>query len=473
MNKILTLIASLMLVCMTSCTETNNPDKGDPKIGIETEVTEADGKVEVVATFTCNVKEMDYAYGIAKVEDVEAAESLIVFVTEQIAEGKATTQNKFPGIALFEIEKLAKYIVYAVPVKNKGVNGEISTSDTIQVFSSYIGYEPVILATPAAISDNGNYVVGNNISMENSFIYDMTAYKDAILDEVVLYDISDNGSVSVGTDKNNKACIMQDGEITVLQTTGTGTMWAVSPDGSKAVGEIAGDAVVYENGTVSKLSLEGATGTDGCAIVSAIAKQIGTNGVIAGIVVDDASAPLHAYWDVEGRLHVIGEGKNTINVEREINFMYGGWANEEYIRMSPNGKYISGTVYDAEGLKTLLYPYILDTETGDVHVANISEFEQYNDYSNMINEIHPRVEAVTNEGEVLFSVSAAMGVSEYPYVYTKDGGVDKLETYLEDKFGKDIEPAMKGAPCGISADGKTLVLTHSNDSGFITDIYIF
>ncbi len=471
MNRFLALIASLVMMSATSCNEVNQPEETDDTITISTEVVEADGKVEVEATFTCRQSSMEYAYGVAKVEDVEASGSLIVYITEQLAEGKAKTDNSFPKIALFEIEKLAKYVVYAAPIKDKGVNGTVASSDTIQVFSSYIEYKPAIVASPAAISDNGSYIVGNLISMENSYIYDMTAYKDKIVNYAVLYDISDDGKIAVGTDDNNRACIWSDGEITVLQNSGTGTMWAVSPDGTKAVGEISGDAVVYANGTLAELSLEGATGTDGCALESGIAKQIGANGIIAGLVTDEASAPLHAYWDLSGKLHVIGEGENTIDMAGEINFMYGGWANED-IKMSPSGRYISGTVYDAEGIKTLLYPYILDTETGDMHIANVAEFERYNDYSNLTNEIHPRVEAVSDAGEVLFSV-AATGESDVPYVYTREGGVDVLQSYLEEKYGKEIQPEMKGSPRAISADGKTVVLSSSYAEGFVTEIYIF
>ncbi len=472
MNKFIALAASMMLIfAAASCSENNKPEQGDDTIKIDVEVVESSDKVEIEATFTCAKKQMDYAYGVARVEDVELSGSLIVYITEQLAEGKARVASEFPKIDLFEIKKLAKYIVYAAPIKDKGVNGTISSSDTIQVLSSYIEYTPEIVAAPAAVSDNGHYIVGNLISMENSYIYDLTRYEDSLLEAVVLYDITDDGSIAVGTDSDNKACIWNNGEITVLQKSGTGTMWAITPDGTKAVGEIAGDPVVYQNGAITTLSLEGATGTNGCGIATGIAKQIGTNGVIAGLVFDEATAPLHAYWDVAGNLHVIGEGENTIDVKDEINFMYGGWANED-IKMSPNGRYISGTVFDAEGLVTLLYPYILDTETGELHVASIAEFEMYNDYSSIEYEIHPRVDVVTNEGEVLFSVTS-LGESEVPYVYTKDGGVDYLQNYLEDKYGKEIQPDMVGSPCAASADGKVITLSHQYTGGYITDIYLF
>ncbi len=468
MRKLLALGAALMLVLVAACDQKGG---GDGKITIMTEISG-----DVVNIIYMSDSKMEIVYGIVAAEEMAekgGKEGVAAYAAELLAGGNALTTSKLPYTYSPEIAYSVEYYAYAAEISGGAIVGEVVV-ESVKNVKSYISYMPTdIVTAPAAISDNGRYMLGSIVSLEVSVIYDIATGEEIFIDGATLYDITDDGKFAVGMDgAADNAAVYENGEVAIVSTSGTGTLWAVTPDGKTAVGRIGG-AVKYENGAVAKLSLEGGKGFDGVALTSSEARGIGTNGVVAGFAndPDTEGASMGVYWTADGQIHVIGEGLNAVDAATESWLVYGGFTNGECIEISPNGKYVAGTVMDAVGIDTKLYPYIVNTETGELHTASAAEFAQYNEvvegseYSK-----HPRVDAVTNEGEIIMTVTRG-GESDVPYIYTIDGGMQELESYLEKKFGVDIEPAMKGTCACVSANGRTFVLTHQVAEGYMTEIY--
>ncbi len=422
---------------------------------------------------------MEIVYGVVSSEELEGGkEAVPAYATELLASGNALTTKKLPFTYTPEIAYLVEYYAYAAEIKNGAIVGDVVV-ESVKNMKSYISYMPEeIVTAPAAISDNGRYMLGSIVSLEVSVIYDIATGEETFIEGATLYDIADDGKYAVGMDGvADNAAIYSDGKVSIVSQSGTGTLWAVTPDGKTAVGRVGG-AAKYENGTVTKLSLDGGHGFNGEKLSSGEARGIGTNGVIVGFVNDSQTegASMGAYWKADGQIVVIGENAerpNSVDVPTEAWFVYGGFTNGECIEISPNGKYVAGTVMEAVGMDTKLYPYLVNTETGELHTASAAEFAQYNEvvqgseYSK-----HPRVDAVTNEGEVIMTVTRG-GESDVPYIYTVDGGMQTLESYLEKKFGVDIEPAMTGSCACVSANGRSFVLAHQTMEGYMMEIYSF
>ncbi len=467
MNKILAIGASLMLLLVASCSE--NPSGNGATISLSSNIE--DDVVNII--ITSDAKNLDIVYGVIKKNDLTSIGGLDVlpeYINNELSAGTALTGQP-PINYTPDIEYSIEYVAYAASIKKNVINGNIFTI-TIRNNKQYISYLPEeTVSSPYTISDNGRYLVGNIVSLKTSTIFDLATEKDTIINEATLYDITDDATIAVGqAGDRTSAAIYKNGEIIILNPEKTGSLFSITSDGKTAVGYEGDFPIKYENETITKLSLDGKD-IDGNKLESGRAIQISENGIICGFV-DEGGANLASFWNVDGKLTIIGElpeKKNSVDRENEGWYVFGGFENSEYIRISHNGKYIAGTIMDAialgENKKDAMYPYILNTETLELHISDPAEFASYSG--------HPRVEAVTNDGVVILSIAGGAGESSEPYVYTMDGGISTLQNYIETTLAVTPEPKMKGSCVTISANGKIFVLTHQVETGYISEIYSF
>ncbi len=338
---------------------------------------------------------------------------------------------------------------------------EVQEMTTVKYFT----YEPkYIVVAPTAVSANGKYISGTD-DQGYSFILDVETEEAVDIDGINIRDVDNNGK-GYGF-MTMRAAVYEDGEVTVLDNTKTGTLFACTGDGSKAVGYWGyKHAAIYENGVLDTLLSDAPCLTgpydptdpedwyapDGPIVTSRIetgsATSISDNGIITGWFQDDVwSIEIACWWDAQGQLHMIGTDKaEYLPEERWFKNIYGG----RDTKVSPNGKYIAGT--GPFGV------FMIDPETGIMTEFEQGAFTGARDIC-----------AVSNEGHLYMN-----GV-EGPMIYTEERGLELLERYIEEVYKTPVEPAMSeaGTLITVGDDGRTFVFctTDMNTLMFTTNVY--
>ncbi len=331
----------------------------------------------------------------------------------------------------------------------------------------YFSYEPrYVVVAPMAVSGNGKYVCGTD-NDGFSYILDVETEEALDIEGISMQDVDNNGN-GYGY-KTGRPAVYENGEVKILDNTKTGTLFACTSDGSRAVGYWGyKHAAVYENGVLDTLLSDAPCLTgpydptdpedwyapDGPYVTSRIetgtALGVGDNGVTVGWFQDDIwSIEIACWWDAEGGLHMIGTDKaEYMPEERWFKNVYGGRGT----KVSPNGKYIAGT--GPFGV------FMIDPSTGVM-----TEFEQ----STFAGATE--LCAVSNEGHLYFNGA------EGAMIYTEERGCELLERYLVEVHNAVIEPSMSEMELfvSVSDDERAFVFCTRDMSSliFTTHVYRF
>lgn len=445
-------------------------DKTDPR---EEESTFEIGVAQENNSISLNIvpsnTAAEYVAGLVIEDEYPGEEGLTAWIEQRVAEG---TDVPFSGnwSGLFsDLFWHTKYYAYVAQIYEGKVVGTPDVKEQL-VYRPYVEFAPEgAVIAPIAVSDNGQWVVGNfnDGTSPVSYIYDVRRDKLTTVEGVLFYDVADDGT-AYGKDLM-VPIIYKDGEITTV-TAPSGAMetgfYGVTPDGSVAVGYSMDEmwnnnAVIYENGTLGNL-----TGTDlnGKTPAGIVAKGIGSNGNIAGYLIDyDTFAEVGCLWT--GAAHTFDLFPKDMMVWNQDLLDGGGAFEKRYgdleIKISPDGRYLAGYVYITESWEYMpQFAYVYDTETKNMYEISDDAYSGW------------RPCAVTSDG-VLFLANVSMGISDQPYVYDiSTGSVQTFAEYASAKCGYDPEGVnIQGSVLAVSEDASVIVGNYADDSAFYTTIY--
>ncbi len=400
--------------------------------------------------FTSNQPNNTYAIGVLTEEeltDIGGKDSLTQFITTQLNEGTANIKSQFPE--LYDIKDAhigVKYYAWAVQLNEGAIYGEPVLSDAASIVIEFYEYfADYYLMAPFAISANGRYVCGTD-DQKTSYIIDLatrTVEKD--IEGINLRTIDNNG-MAYGYGLKMQACTYKDGEITPLHSIHTGNIFDVTADGSMAGGYQSNNAIIFRNGTLDTLSVDGEclygpydnTAEDWyhednpwiySTVREACVTSIAENGVCGGFVVDEIwSIDLACYWDAKGEIHIFGAQNAEYDTHER---WFHGQIESHSVIVSPNGKYIACAAHGSL--------IIFDSETGERSDIPAEGAALGN------------VVAITNDGNVYINNGTA------PVIYTQEGGFDLLNNYIEDEYGKVFTTPIQGNLIGVSDNGKRIL----------------
>ncbi len=441
---------------LNSCQEDpNSPDEGNLPEKANIRITSETTDSTLCFLFTSDKADITYAIGAmteSELAEIGGEEALAGYITDQLNTGTAVIKTQPSESYKVEDLKLSvNYYAWAVQINEGAIYGDIVVSEAASVARQYFEYlANYYYMAPFAISGNGRYVCGTD-DQKTSYIIDLeTGEVEEDIDDINIRTIDNNG-VGYGYGLRMQACTYQNGEITPLHSTGTGNIFDVTGDGSLAGGYQGYDAIIYRNGQIESLSIEGdclygpydntaedwyhednpwiySTAREGCVT------SIGKNGVCGGYLVEDIwSIDLSCYWDAQGNIHIFGNENAEYNIADR---WFYGQIGTSAVMVSPSGKYVACT-----GNGSLI---IFDGETGErtdiqAQGAAISS-----------------VAAITDNCHVYFSNG---------YIYTPERGFELLEYYVEDIYGKTFQVSMSGTLIGVSDDEKRILIAASLGDG--------
>lgn len=411
---------------------------------------------------------VSYSTGIIMEDDYATIgeDGLASYVTELLSSGAAIEQgvsNELYQDLLWQ----TTYYVYVAQVDNGTVVGT-PVIESVRTYRAYVEFEPEgMIIAPQAISDNGLWVVGNynDGTTPNSYIYDVRRDSLEIVEGVILYDITDDGA-AYGMDRINPI-IYKNGEktsITAPAGAAESGFYAVTPDGSVAVGysmteAMENSAIIYENGTLSTL-----TGTDltDHAPAGIVAKGIGSNGNIAGYLVDfETYFELGCCWTGEAHEFSLFPKDHMVWNDELMGGTYEKRYGDLGMYISPDGRYLASIVEIKDSWDYMpLRPYVYDLQEGKIYETT-SSYDEY------------RPCAITSDGLVILA-DKMMGVSEVPYVYDIHTGEGQtFEAYASATYGYSVPAGVtiQGSILAVDAAARVFVGNYLGDSSYITAIY--
>lgn len=450
---------------LISCKTT---DPKEEEITFEFGVTQENNSISLNVIPSNTVAE--YVTGIVMEDDYTGLEDLTSWIEQKVAEG---TQVPFSGnwSGLFDgLFWYTRYYAYAAQVYEGKVVGIPVVKEQL-IYRPYVDFAPEgALIAPSAISDNGLWVVGNmDGGSPASFIYDVRRDSLTVVEGVLFYDVTDDGK-AYGRDLTSPIIYWsEDGHI-ITATPPSGSMqsgfYGVTPDGNIAVGYSMDEmwnnnALIFQNGILS--TLEG-TDLNGNTPAGIVAKGIGSNGNIAGYLIDyDTYAEVGCMWT--GTSHTFDLYPKDLTVWNPDLLDGGGAFEKRYggqeIKISPNGKYLAGNLYVTESWEYMpTFTYVYDTENKVMYELDNDEYMDWMPC------------AVTSDG-LLFLANVPMGISDQPYVYDiSNGKVQTFADYASAKYGYDPEGAtIQGSVLAVSGDSNVMLGIYADASAFYTAIY--
>lgn len=423
----------------------------------------------ILVTVVPSDESISYFTGIVMEDDWAAMggeEGLTAYINSLLEAGgtlsSGTVNNRYDDLFW-----QTGYYAFAAQVNDGTVYGTPSVKD-VMVYRPYVEFVPETTLSPAAVSDNGLWVVGNyNGNGPMAYIYDVRRDSLTIVSGVLFYDVTDNG-VAYGRDMASPI-MWENGEITQVTVDGGAQeagFYGVTPDGKIAVGYAmdanwTNSALVYENGQVSVLSAKDMNDKQPAGVA---AKGIGSNGNITGYLLDsDTYLEIGCAWT--GTAHDFDLYPKDY-MEWNQDCLEGGGAYENKygdvnVRISPNGRYYAGgvTVSD-ETWDQPVFPYLYDTQEKKMYQLSDENYSGW------------RWDAVTSNG-LLYLSDVNMGLSSQPYLYDPQSGkVTTFADYASSEYGYTLDGiTIQGSVIAVSEDAKTVVGAYVKDGEFCTAIY--
>lgn len=411
-----------------------------------------------------------YMTGIIMEDDYLAMgqEGVASYIENLLAEGASPVAGNY-NQSFTDLFWNTKYYLYAAYVSDGSVIGTPVVQE-YYCYRAYVEFAPeTTTIAPIAVSDNGLWVVGNySAETNNSYIYDVRRDSLTVVPDVLFYDVTDDG-VAYGRNASTPI-IYRDGQVTTLTLEGNyqeAGFYGVSPDGSVAVGYMMDEAwnnqaIVYENGVFSTLTGTDLTDHEPAGIV---AKGIGSNGNIVGYLVDfERYLEVGCEWTGTGHdFNLFPKDKMEWNDE----LLDGGGAyGKRYggleIFTSPNGRYYTSQYEYTESWDYMpRRVYVYDSEADEMYEITDAQYDDW------------RPCAVTSDGVAILA-DKSMGVSDYPYVYDiETGNVQLFADYAAATYNY-------AAPEGVEIQGSILMVdssatvfvgNYTDSNAFYTTIY--
>lgn len=406
-----------------------------------------------------------YCVGLIMEDEYPGEEGLVSYIEKYVSEGAELWKGTYNEV-YEDLFWNTDYYAFAAQIDGGVVVG-VPHVEKVKTYRPYVEFAPEgVLIAPYAVSDNGMWVVGNYDDgvAPSSYIYDVRRDSLTIVSGTVLYDVTDDG-VAYGRD-NFVPVIVKDGQVNTLPVP-EGTMQAgfygVSPDGNTAVGSTKDEnwnekAIIYENGMMETMA-----GTDlgGNTPVSIVAKGIGSNGNIAGYIVDfDYYIELGCLWLGASHEFDLFPKEFMTEFNEEMNAWTKRYGDLE-MHISPNGKFLSAWVYVTESYESMpQYAYVYDIESEKMYELSDNTYDYW------------RPCVVTSDG-LLFLADAPTGISSQPYVYDfNTGKVETFKDYASATWGYSSEEAVfEGTVLAVSDDASVIVGNYTDESNFYTTIY--
>lgn len=409
-----------------------------------------------------------YCVGLIMEDEYPGEDGLVSYIEKYVSEGAELWKGTYNEV-YEDLFWNTDYYAFAAQIDGGVVVG-VPHVEKVKTYRPYVEFAPEgMLIAPYAVSDNGQWIVGNydDGTTPNSYIYDVRRDSLTVVQGVVFYDVTDDGT-AYGEDMFCPI-FWKDGKTTQIpapEGSSESGFFGVTPDGSVAVGysmdeSFRSKAIIYENGVLSDL-----TGTDiyDETPYGITAKGIGSNGNIAGYLVNNSDwLEIGCSWT--GASHEFDLFPKEFMVYNEELLDGGGAWEKRYgdleIRISPNGRYYAAFMEVIESWEYMpMLQYVYDSQENVMHEITDAAYADW----------HPW--AVTSDG-LLFLSNSLTGVSDQPYVW--DFNTDKVSTFAEyasANYGYAPEGVViQGLVMAVSDDASVIVGNYTDESNFYTTIY--
>lgn len=312
-------------------------------------------------------------------------------------------------------------------------------------------------ATFFNVSDNGKWAVGSlggNTILYNietgEAEYNTVEGEDGMPNNLDVFDVTDDG-IPVGSYLDLPA-VYTNGTWQDISTDGhsSGSVYSVSPDGTVYAGYVgSGSAykpVKWNNGQIEYLTSPAKTWSGNDPYAGFVVKAMSADGLCVGA---DWTDQLGCYWDDQG--NVVYYGESTLIIED--NYLMSDYGSQ--VMVSPDGRYITATMYDytkrlPQPPFSTPTPIVYDCTTGQVTKLEYEGGAHGN--------------CTTKDG-ITFIGTALIGTSDLAVVHEK-GTFTPMQTWLKTNFGIEINH-QGGEPVAVSADGKTIVGYYLLDGNYV------
>lgn len=406
-----------------------------------------------------------YCVGLIMEDEYPGEDGLVSYIEKYVSEGAELWKGTYNEV-YEDLFWNTDYYAFAAQIDGGVVVG-VPHVEKVKTYRPYVEFAPEgMLIAPYAVSDNGQWIVGNyddGVS-PNSYIYDVRRDSLTVVQGVVFYDVTDDGT-AYGEDMFCPI-FWKDGKTTQIpapEGSSESGFFGVTPDGSVAVGysmdeSFRSKAIIYENGVLSEL-----TGTDiyDETPYGITAKGIGSNGNIAGYLVNNSDwLEIGCSWTGASHEFDLFPKEFMTEFNEEMNAWTKRYGDLE-MHISPNGKFLSAWVYVTESYESMpQYAYVYDIESEKMYELSDNTYDYW------------RPCVVTSDG-LLFLADAPTGISSQPYVYDfNTGKVETFKDYASATWGYSSEEAVfEGTVLAVSDDASVIVGNYTDESNFYTTIY--
>ena len=406
-----------------------------------------------------------YCVGLIMEDEYPGEDGLVSYIEKYVSEGAELWKGTYNEV-YEDLFWNTDYYAFAAQIDGGVVVG-VPHVEKVKTYRPYVEFAPEgVLIAPYAVSDNGQWIVGNyddGVS-PNSYIYDVRCDSLTVVQGVVFYDVTDDGT-AYGEDMFCPI-FWKDGKTTQIpapEGSSESGFFGVTPDGSVAVGysmdeSFRSKAIIYENGVLSDL-----TGTDiyDETPYGITAKGIGSNGNIAGYLVNNSDwLEIGCSWTGASHEFDLFPKEFMTEFNEEMNAWTKRYGDLE-MHISPNGKFLSAWVYVTESYESMpQYAYVYDIESEKMYELSDNTYDYW------------RPCVVTSDG-LLFLADAPTGISSQPYVYDfNTGKVETFKDYASATWGYSSEEAVfEGTVLAVSDDASVIVGNYTDESNFYTTIY--
>ena len=406
-----------------------------------------------------------YCVGLIMEDEYPGEDGLVSYIEKYVSEGAELWKGTYNEV-YEDLFWNTDYYAFAAQIDGGVVVG-VPHVEKVKTYRPYVEFAPEgMLIAPYAVSDNGQWIVGNydDGTTPNSYIYDVRRDSLTVVQGVVFYDVTDDGT-AYGEDMFCPI-FWKDGKTTQIpapEGSSESGFFGVTPDGSVAVGysmdeSFRSKAIIYENGVLSEL-----TGTDiyDETPYGITAKGIGSNGNIAGYLVNNSDwLEIGCSWTGASHEFDLFPKEFMTEFNEEMNAWTKRYGDLE-MHISPNGKFLSAWVYVTESYESMpQYAYVYDIESEKMYELSDNTYDYW------------RPCVVTSDG-LLFLADAPTGISSQPYVYDfNTGKVETFKDYASATWGYSSEEAVfEGTVLAVSDDASVIVGNYTDESNFYTTIY--
>ena len=462
-NTIKLLMCAMMAFCFSSCTDETGSD--------------------VVADFNFTISAIENTLAVTW-NGVEGAAYYEVQLNDDQAIKTDRTAHKFEDLAYDATYNVSlKAVNGAGKVLQRGTKSATIGARVLPAFREWISAVPI-----TTLSDNGRWAVG--CFDIDGIIIDLTTDKATSTPSIALYDVDDNG-VAVGSYhglvSSGVAAMYINGEIyeidlgSITSNNYMSCLTSITPDGSYAVGwyassendtygAIYGDYVPFCYDVIKNKVTIPEPGlrlyNEGALTLHSVAPDrsiLGCDQVSTG---DGINLMLNTIWADEYTPY------EYVHFEYDATYMPISTMGDMNNRFSPSGRYVYGyatTGYDSASPDNM--PAVYDRE--------LDEMFYYGGIG--------AVTAITDDG-IVFINDSPYGSGSTTYVTTVDNGIvaqfKTLENWLIEEHNINValyEPSSNTNPedayildgvmtLGVSADGRTLLVITSSNSGWVNTI---